>query len=868
MQKVTKSMSGSTPKTLFDHLLPLVIVVLVCTCSIAQAKPVGKAKADKVARGWLKKNPNPMESKIGNAPKTVRAFSDADGQILYYAINLDPAGFVILAADDDIEPVIAFSATGGYEGQQGSTLKALLEKDMKGRLEHIKNKDPKDKSKKTKWDGLYQAGDDEMIALAVQPSVSDVRVTPFTNTTWDQYDFNGSPCYNYYTPSNYLTGCVATAMAQLMKYHTWPTAGIGVKSFSIQVDYATQNRNTRGGNGLGGPYNWSQMPDQPDGTITTTQRQAIGALCHDAGVAVNMSYTSDSSSASLANTDTQLVNTFYYSNSIYGLGFPSSGGTQLMNMMNPNLDAQLPVILGIRRSGGYGHAVVADGYGYLSSAMYHHLNLGWGGSDNAWYQLPKIDTSAHTYTIIDDCVYNVYTSGTGEIISGRITNMAGAPLAGATVTARVGSTITKQTVTDSRGIYALINMPPNTQYRLSVASSGEAFADQYVTTGRSNDMSSTSGNKWQIDFGSSTESPPTAIDSQFDVISIEDANVILVALDDNLPDPNLLEIIITSLPQHGDLSEPNVGPIDAVPYTLIPKTNEVIYTPCPYFGGQDTFTFKADDGGTSPSGGESNTATVTANVDNKLYANFAENSNSYTYLMMDTSSFYDVRSQVIYLQGDIGQAMNLTDLALSVYIAPGRTLDNFTIRIQHTDWSVFSGYIPDLFLTSGWTTVYQGDVTFNTGWPNIHFQVPFEYNGTQNLLIDFSFNNDAKTSPSGGYFMQDVGSSRVLSLASSSGTHGNPLDWNFWALDGSYYLGAFVPSAKFIGEVLIDPLPGDFDATCDVKIPDIGILAAAWQTQQGQPNYNPTCDISSPKDNAININDLVVLLNNWMETYP
>jgi hypothetical protein len=326
-----------------------------------------------------------------------------------------------------------------------------------------------------------------------------------------------------------------------------------------------------------------------------------------------------------------------------------------------------------------------------------------------------------------------------------------------------------------------------------------------------------------------------------------------------------MRFIITSLPAHGTLSEPNVGSINITPYTLAVDANSVQYTPCPYFGGQDSFTFKANDGGTLPSGGDSNIATITVNVDNNLYANYATDSMNYTAFMLDTADFYDMRSQVIYLKDDIGPAKYITDLVLNVYLTPGRTLTHWTIRMQHTNWTYYNSP-STMFLTSGWTTVYQGNVTITAGWYNFHFQTPFKYNGTQNLLVDFSYNNSGITSPAGGYFINPSVSDRVLSLVSTTGTDGDPLTWNFWSLGGYYYIG-YVPSIKLIGTVPIDPVVGDFDLSCDVKLPDLAILSAAWMTQQGQAGYNSACDISSPKNNAVNLSDLIVFANHWLQKY-
>ncbi|MEN8126501.1 MAG: C10 family peptidase [Planctomycetota bacterium] len=838
--------------------------------SVLFANPVEKKHAQKAAQGWLKQNRNPMDCPISNLPTKVKSLFDEDEKTLCYIVNLEPAGFVIVSADDEIEPVIAFSSTGYYDGDENSPLTALLKEDMSSRLDAAKQGlDQKKRIRKShKWKSLIEADvpaystPQDMVEM-VAASVSQVRVDPFLQSEWDQGDVSGSTCYNYYTPSNYPTGCVATAMAQVMRYHTWPVTGIGVNSSTIYVNGSPQTAYTRGGNGSGGAYNWAQMPLIPLSGVTSTQREAIGALCYDAGVMVGMDYMSGGSSASLVDADQEMTATFNYTNSIYTQSFTSSGDDRLWNLLNANLDAQLPVILGVSGSAG-GHAVIADGYGYTDNTLYHHLNMGWGGYDNAWYQLPLIDAS-YTFNAINDAVYNIYSSGTGEIISGRVTNLAGAPLENVSVSAYIGATLQKQTTTNSRGVYALQNLSSNTIYRISAVKSGENFLDQNVTTGNSADWG-TPGNRSGILFVSATVGPPTAFD-----ITVQDANALgttsiqLQVLDDGEPDPNLLRCIITSLPSHGELSEPNVGPIDAVPYIMAVDSNSVDYTPCPYFGGQDTFTYKANDGGTYPIGGDSNIATVTVNVNNQLNTDFGTESDSYTTLMMDTGSFYDVRSEVIYLQSDIGGHRKITDLALNVYTAPGRTLNNWTIRMQHTNLFIFNS-VTTQFLTSGWTTVYQGNENIQTGWINFHFDTPFEYNGIQNLLVDFSFNNSGRTSPSGVYLFQNVGANRVLSLTSSTGTHGDPLDWDFWALDGAYYLSGFVPSMKLIGEGLIDPLVGDFDATCDVRMPDLAIFSQAWQTSSGDANYDVQCDLTAVKG-IVDIQDLIIMANQWLETY-
>jgi hypothetical protein len=258
------------------------------------------------------------------------------------------------------------------------------------------------------------------------------------------------------------------------------------------------------------------MPLAPGCSTTVAQRQAIGSLVYDAGVAVQMDYAFDGSGAYMSDAAAAMVSTFGYSNAIIGGDELTNIGDGLNGMINPNLDYGNPVMLGISDSSGSGHAVVADGYGYQSSTLYHHLNMGWDGYDDVWYNLPNIDaasidSSASSFSIVDSVIYNIYISGTDEIISGRVTAAdAVTPIPGATVTAVKTGGGTYQTTTNTNGIYAFVNVPSNSTYTISVAMPGNSFADQPASTGHSQDGANTSGNSWGIDFVSSTCAAPPA----------------------------------------------------------------------------------------------------------------------------------------------------------------------------------------------------------------------------------------------------------------------------------------------------------------------------------------------------------------------
>jgi len=135
--------------------------------------------------------------------------------------------------------------------------------------------------------------------------------------------------------------------------------------------------------------------------------------------------------------------------------------------------------------------------------------------------------------------------------------------------------------------------------------------------------------------------------------------------------------------------------------------------------------------------------------------------------------FHDARSQVIYLASETGPARRLAGLALNVATVPGQTLNNWTIRMKHT---TLSSYGTRSWQATGWTTVFQRSVTIvSNGWANFFFTAPFDYDGTNNLMIDFSFNNSAY-SFDGECRVTATPTIRSINFRSDS-NDGDPLTW-------------------------------------------------------------------------------------------
>jgi hypothetical protein len=138
------------------------------------------------------------------------------------------------------------------------------------------------------------------------------------------------------------------------------------------------------------------------------------------------------------------------------------------------------------------------------------------------------------------------------------------------------------------------------------------------------------------------------------------------------------------------------------------------------------------------------------------------------------STFYhDARTQVIYLNTEMGGEGTITSLSLQVVAKPGQTLNNWTIRMRHTS---LSEYPASPVWESDWTTVYQSNTVISaTGWTVFTLSSPFEYNGIDNLMVDFSHNNSSYTTD-GTCAATTMGSCRSVTFRTDSG-YGDPAGW-------------------------------------------------------------------------------------------
>jgi len=344
--------------------------------------------------------------------------------------------------------------------------------------------------------------------------------------------------------------------------------------------------------------------------------------------------------------------------------------------------------------------------------------------------------------------------------------------------------------------------------------------------------------------------PPVAESLVVPVTDSDGVGIQLPATDDVL-EPLELSYIITSLPQHGRLFDPNV--IDLleiteadIPYIVQDPEAFVIYKPCPYYlFGDDAFSFKANDGGIPPDGGDSNVADIDLEIDifpGVIYD--PDGTPKWDYIPFMTY-FKKVRCQAIYHADELGsKARNILSLALNIETTPSIQIENWTIRMKHTTKTEYLS--TDTFdnTPDSWTTVYYSESQSiiepneTLSWQDFSFQTPFPYNGTDNLMIDFSFDSTTQTDPGdyGYVYDSETTDNRIISHWANSG---DPLTFDTTGTKWDRLFNIILQGEP-------ERLYGDLNDDCQVDLNDFMKLAEGW-------------------DDVYDINDLVGLCGEWLE---
>ena len=336
--------------------------LLMLTLSV-WAAPVSREQAMGEARAFLLKN---VQGKSGLKLAPAAGSTEA-----YYIFNVGlDAGFVVVSGDDRTPSVLGYADKGSFDLQTApASVKAFLQ----GYADEIRQ----------------LPADAGQSSLPRRVTIKRA-ISPLIQTEWDQEEPYNMSCPVFLTGSPSATGCVATALSQIMKYYEWPAATTAaIPAYDCErawrVD-GVQKQVHVDGIAAGVKFDWDNMPFYFYGIETEEQQKAVATLMQVTGAAVKMDYA-DNSNGGSATSDSfvpeALTTYFNYSkNAIY-----VKRENYLMDEWNEliyrELKAGRPVMMGGQSSGG-GHAFLVDGY---SSDDYFHINWGWGGYCNGFFLL-------------------------------------------------------------------------------------------------------------------------------------------------------------------------------------------------------------------------------------------------------------------------------------------------------------------------------------------------------------------------------------------------------------------------------------------------------------------------------------------------
>lgn len=370
--------------------------MLLALPALLQAAPINPNLAQQVAQNFINSTDGSFSAPTttNQTRRLKRVVKQVTDNPSYYIFNNEDGGFVIVSGDDCATPILGYSNEGCIDlDNMPIQLEELLQAYTFEIQDAVANN--------------LQATDDvakswEAYKRAPQALTTTTVVNALITTSWNQY-----PRYNDKCPSDPslsalgghpTTGCVATAMAQIMKYWEYPQQGTGSHSYKSQY-YGTLSANF-----ANTTYDWSNMPTKLTSSTSSTQNNAVATLMYHCGVAVEMSYNSDGRGTSGANTldwgsgrasaESALKKYFGYASTLEGKQSSSMSASAWKSLLKTELDNNRPILYrGVSTQGG--HAFICDGYDNNDK---FHFNWGWGGQSNGFYSLTAGTSGSHDFT--------------------------------------------------------------------------------------------------------------------------------------------------------------------------------------------------------------------------------------------------------------------------------------------------------------------------------------------------------------------------------------------------------------------------------------------------------------------------------------
>ena len=466
----------------------LIGLMVLLSGAVSFAEETTEDDARMAARGWSLLNGSTFGA-LGSV-KDVLVEKDDQGKVLWYVVVMD-GGAAVVAPDTEIEPVLAVMPGSDGVIPKGSALDAMLRRDLGNRLAPLRRPPVKLASAATpaalptpvrskssdKWSKLHRISTMKFMSKGGNPATivrwldgwnspntqGDVQTLRFWNQDSSPAYFKNGVIFNKYTPHNYYCGCVATAGAAIMHYFRAPSGNVITKTCSEGPSmYATSpiELTTKGGT-----YDWSLIDGVNltyglPGTLSDAAVDLLGRVAYDCGVGCEMAYSAEGSGSNTCKLQDSFRKVFNATHAqlVTKDGGPYGGGKKADigpenygKIIYNQIRGGAPIALGID-----GHEVVACGYGFdVDETDYTYIFLGWGGSNDAWYALPTIDTKAtaeggwYTSTFIDELITEISFDDKFVAVCGQLIDIDGNPIAGGEVKMGNGEVLT----TDANGYW-------------------------------------------------------------------------------------------------------------------------------------------------------------------------------------------------------------------------------------------------------------------------------------------------------------------------------------------------------------------------------------------------------------------------------
>ncbi len=359
-------------------------LLLLLTAEVLMAQNVSMQEALIVANSFFQAQ--------GRTLKECAEVYTQDSDTLMYVFNAD-RGFVVVSGDKRVPPVLAFSEQNLYNTADIIPPAQMWFDHYLSQLVELKRVSCA--SRYAEWDSYLS-----------QSNIfrSQEEVSPLMQSHWDQGEF-----YNYYCPrdvtgtnNRVVTGCVATALAQLIYYFRFPESGTGTYSY-VDSTYGVQSADYGAAT-----YNFEAMCDDPIAINTE-----ISKLIYHLGVGVDMVYGVDGSGMYNHSAARVLRNYFKYDSQTEYL-YRDSTMLDWDSVIVAHLNRNIPMYYaGWSLPNINGHGFICDGYKLMDSCYYFHFNFGWSGSYDGYFYTDQLNVSSSNFNLAQELIVNAYPDTVG-----------------------------------------------------------------------------------------------------------------------------------------------------------------------------------------------------------------------------------------------------------------------------------------------------------------------------------------------------------------------------------------------------------------------------------------------------------------------